>query len=87
MESGRVGRRVIEADFTCGTIGSDGGALLLRQVDGKSGLNRAAAEALQDQRDPSRTTHSLETMAAQHLYGLCCGSVNKCHREQSIHIP
>ena len=27
MEFGRVGRRVIEADFTGGAIGSDGGVL------------------------------------------------------------
>ncbi len=73
MEFGRVGRRVIEADFTGGAIGSDGGVLLLRQVDDKIGLSRAVAEALQDRRDPSRITHSLETMVAQRLYGLCCG--------------
>ncbi len=73
MEFGRVGRRVIEADFTGGAIGSDGGVLLLRQVDDKIGLSRAVAEALQDRRDPNRITHSLETLVAQRLYGLCCG--------------
>ncbi len=62
MEYRHVGRRVIEADFSGGAIGSDGGVLLLRQVDDKIGLSRTVAEALQDQLDPSRITHSLETM-------------------------
>ncbi len=62
MEFRRVGRRAIEADFSGGAIGSDGGVLLLRQVDAKIGLSRAVAEALRDRRDPSRITHSLETL-------------------------
>jgi len=73
MEFGRLGRRVIEADFTGGAIGSDGGVLLLRQVDDRIGLSRAVAGALKDRRDPSRITHSLQAMVAQRLYGLCCG--------------
>jgi hypothetical protein len=35
---GRVGRRVIEAAFDGGDIVSDGGVLLLRQVDPRWGL-------------------------------------------------
>jgi hypothetical protein len=33
IEFGRFGRRVIEADFNGGDLSSDGGLLLLRQVD------------------------------------------------------
>lgn len=70
---GRLGRRVIEADFDGGDLSSDGGLLLLRRVDERIGLSRAAAEALGDARDPARIEHSLRDLLAQRLYALCCG--------------
>jgi hypothetical protein len=73
MLFGRVGRREIEADFTGGALSSDGGLLLVRQVDRKIGLSRAVAAALSDPRDPERITHPLRDLVAQRLYGLCCG--------------
>jgi len=33
IDFGRLGRRVIEADFSGGELSSDGGLMLLRQVD------------------------------------------------------
>ncbi len=73
MLFGRVGRRAIEADFTGGALSSDGGLMLVRQVDRKIGLSRAVAAALSDPRDPERITHPLRDLVAQRLYGLCCG--------------
>ena len=73
IEFGRFGRRVIEADFSGGDLSSDGGLLLLRQVDRHLGLSRAAAAAIPDPRDPERIRHSLRDLLAQRLYGLCCG--------------
>jgi len=73
MLFGRVGRRAIEADFTGGALSSDGGLLLVRQVDRKIGLSAAVARALSDPRDPERITHPLRDLVAQRLYGLCCG--------------
>ena len=73
IEFGRLGRRVIEADFSGGDLSSDGGLLLLRQVDEYLGLSRAAAAAIPDPRDPERIHHGLREMIAQRLYGLCCG--------------
>ena len=70
---GRLGRRVIEANFEGGDIGSDGGVLLLRRVDECIGLSRAAAAVLSDPRDPTRITHTLRDLLAQRIYGLCCG--------------
>lgn len=70
---GRLGRRVIEANFSGGALSSDGGLMLLRQVDRLTGLSRQAAQALHDPRDPDRITHSLQALVAQRLYGLCCG--------------
>jgi hypothetical protein len=73
IEFGRFGRRVIEADFGGGELSSDGGLLLLRQVDRHLGLSRAAAAAIPDPRDPERIRHGLRDLLAQRLYGLCCG--------------
>ena len=73
IDFGRVGRRLIEADFSGGDLSSDGGLLLLRQVDRHLGLSRAAAAALPDPRDPERIRHGLRDLLAQRLYGLCCG--------------
>lgn len=73
IDFGRLGRRVIEADFSGGDLSSDGGLMLLRQVDRRIGLTRMAAAKLSDPRDPGRIRHSLRTLLAQRLYGLCCG--------------
>jgi hypothetical protein len=73
IDFGHFGRRVIEADFGGGDLSSDGGLLLLRQVDRHLGLSRAAAAAIPDPRDPERIRRGLRDLLAQRLYGLCCG--------------
>ena len=73
MDFGRVGRRLIEANFAGGALSSDGGLLLLKQTDRRIGLSRAVAAALSDPRDRSRITHEWRDLIAQRLYGLCCG--------------
>lgn len=73
MEFGRLGRRKIEANFEGGALSSDGGLMLLRQVDRRIGLSTAVAGALHDPRDQSLITHELRNLVAQRLYGLCCG--------------
>ena len=57
---GRLGRRAIEANFEGGDIGSDGGVLLLKRVDERIELSRAAAAVLSDPRDPARITQMVE---------------------------
>lgn len=73
IDFGRLGRRIIEADFSGGDLSSDGGLLLLHQVDEHLGLSRAAAAAIPDPRDPQRIDHTLRDLLAQRLYALCCG--------------
>jgi hypothetical protein len=65
MTFGRLGRRVIEAHFQGGAIRSDGGVMLLRQLDRRLGLSKAVARALSDPRDPDRITHPLQDLIAQ----------------------
>ena len=47
--------------------------LLLRRVDERIGLSRAAAAAFSDPRDPARITHSLRDLLAQHLTACAVG--------------
>ena len=73
MEFGRLGRRVLSADFDGGALSSDGGLMLLRRVDERIGLSRAVASVLHDARNPDRITHDMRALVAQRLYALCCG--------------
>jgi len=75
---GRVGRRVIEAAFDGGELVSDGGVLLLRQVDRRIGLTDAVARVFADARCRVRITHSVRDMLAQRIYALCCGWEDVC---------
>ena len=86
LEFGRLGRRVIEANFEGGALSSDGGLLLLRQVDRRIGLSQAMAGVVTDPRDPERITHPLRDLLAQRLYGLCCGyeDLNDHHQLRQI---
>jgi hypothetical protein len=68
-----LGRQQVQADFAGGTLTSDGGGLLLREVDRSCGLIDALAACLTDPRAPARITHDLRTMLAQRLYGLALG--------------
>jgi hypothetical protein len=70
---GRLGRRRIEANFRGGAISSDGGLMLLREVDRRLGLSDAVAAALHDPRNPEFIVHELRDRVAQRLYGLACG--------------
>ena len=78
VEFGRVGRRVVEAAFDGGDIVSDGGVLLLKRVDERLGLTRAAALAFGDERRSASVEHSVHSLLAQRIYGLCLGWSDVC---------
>jgi DDE family transposase len=66
-------RRKIEAQFSGGDITSDGGVLLLRQIDRRLGLTEAMAKVLPDPRDPARCEHRRVDLIRQRVYGLALG--------------
>ena len=78
LDFGRVGRRVIEADFDGGDLSSEAGVLLLRRMDQRLGLCASAARALGDERQRGKVRHSLASMLAQRVYGLCQGWSDVC---------
>lgn len=68
-----IDRQKVVGDFEGGRLTSDGGVLLLREVDRRVGLTRALAEGISDPRTPEKIVHDLETMLAQRLYGIALG--------------
>jgi hypothetical protein len=68
-----LGTRKVEVDFGGGYLSSDGGGLVLRELERHSGLIRAFADCFVDHRDPRYVEHSLEELLAQRLVGLALG--------------
>jgi hypothetical protein len=66
-------RRQLCAGFHGGKITSDAGALLLREVAGKSKLFQRMAAVVPDPRDPELIEHEQQTMFAQRVLGIACG--------------
>jgi Transposase DDE domain group 1 len=66
-------RRQVRAEFSGGDVSSDGGVLLLRQLERRLGLLDRAAAMLSDPRDPERIIHSVTDMLKQRVFGLCLG--------------
>lgn len=66
------GRRV-EAAFDAGRTSTDGGLLLLREVELRRRILRRFAGCFVDYREPKRIEHSVDELVAQRVYALCCG--------------
>ena len=74
--------RRVEAGFSAGRVSSDGGALLLRQVDHRIHLLDRLATCFEDGRDPERIEHTVEQMLSQRIYGLALGYEDLNDHEQ-----
>ena len=65
-----LGRRDIVADFSGGTITSDGGGLLLREVEKRTNILDRFAKCFIDHRDQKRIEHTVQELISQRVYGL-----------------
>jgi len=70
---GKLDRRQVVADFSGGPITTDGGLILIAQIDQQYQISERLAACFEDQRDPARVQHSLTNLVAQRLYGLVQG--------------
>ena len=68
-----LGPRKVVADFSGGHLSSDGGALLLRQVDAGLGLSRALSKCFVDHRRADLIEHSVEELLRQRVQALALG--------------
>jgi Transposase DDE domain group 1 len=62
--------RPVEFELSAAPLSSDAGLLVFRQFDEQIRLTEQFAAALDDQRDPTFTQHSLLTMVRQRIYGI-----------------
>ena len=73
LEFHALGRRDVVGRFDGGRITSDGGGLLLREVDQRIGLLSRMANCFIDYRNPNSIEHSVQALVAQRIYGLALG--------------
>ena len=74
--------RRVEAGFTAGQVSSDGGSLLLREVDRRINLVSRLAACFIDGRVADRVEHQVPQMLAQRIYGLALGYEDLNDHEQ-----
>jgi len=82
-----LARREIRADFDGGEITSDGGALLLREVEKKTGILESFAGCFVDHRDPDRIEHTVLELVSQRVYGLALGYEDLVDHDELRHDP
>jgi Transposase DDE domain group 1 len=68
-----LGSRQVVAAFDGGAVTSDGGALLLREVDDHFRFLSQFARCFTDHRDPGLIEHPLLDLVEQRVFGLCLG--------------
>ena len=73
LEFQGLGRRTVLGAFDGGHISSDGGALLLRELDMRLGITQKLAGCFTDHRDPERIEHSVLDLLRQRVYGIALG--------------
>jgi hypothetical protein len=77
----------VVARFDGGDITSDGGSLLLRELEANTGIIRRFAECFTDHRDPDRIEHTVEELVAQRVYGLALGYEDLNDHDSLRHDP
>src|SRR5271169_4060428 len=81
------GRREIVAEFSGGTVSSDGGVLLLQEADAKMNLLARFSQCFIDRRNPVLIEHSIEQMIRQRVYALALGYEDLNDHEQLRQDP
>ena len=80
-------KRSVEATFDGGVITSDGGALLVREVEEKRGILRQFAECFADYRRPDLTEREVYELLAQRVYGIVPGYEDLKDHDDLRHDP
>ena len=68
-----VAGKKLHARFDGGRLSSDGGVLLLREIENRLGLAERLSSGMRDQRAASSTTHSLPDMIRAPMLAIACG--------------
>ena len=65
--------RKVTGRFDADKVSSDGGAALLREAEHRFRIIKRLSECFADYRNPDLVTHSLFSIVAQRVLGICCG--------------
>ena len=68
-----LGNRQVTAAFNGGTITSDGGVLLLRELEAQTELLAGLSQCFDDYRDPELVEHTVEELIKQRVFALALG--------------
>ncbi len=68
-----VAGKELHARFDGGRLSSDGGVLLLREIENGLGLADLLSSRMKDERDPASTTHTQADMIRARLFAIACG--------------
>ena len=76
-----VCKKPIELAFTAEKVSSDGGLLLLREVEAQSGILKAIAECINEDRHPGYIQHTISSMLTQRVFQIAAGyeDANDCN--------
>jgi hypothetical protein len=71
----------VEVSFTASEISSDGGLLMVKNIEGQTGIIKALVSCIEDTRHQSYVGHTLEEIAAQRVYQIVAGyeDANDCN--------
>jgi hypothetical protein len=87
LEFQGLGRRVVVGRFDGGPISSDGGALLLREVEARTGILSELAQCFSDYRDPDRIEHTTLELLVQRVLGIAQGWEDLNDHDRLRHDP
>ena len=87
IEFQRHNRREVVGRFDGGTISSDAGGLLLREVEEGAGVIEQAAACFTDHRDKALIEHTVVELVAQRVYGLALGYEDLNDHDELRHDP
>lgn len=87
LEFHALGPRAVLGQFNGGDITSDGGGLLLREVEQRWGILARFANCFIDQRKAEAIEHTVAQLVGQRIYGLCLGYEDLNDHDQLRHDP
>jgi hypothetical protein len=82
-----LGNRQVTARFDGGYVSSDGGGVLLREVERRWGFLEQFAHCFTDHRHPERIEHTLVELLKQRVFGLCLGYEDLNDHDTLRHDP
>jgi hypothetical protein len=82
-----LGSRQVTAAFDGGTITSDGGVLLLRELEVRTGLLWKLAQCFDDHRDPDLIEHTVKELVTQRVFALALGYEDLNDHDTLRHDP